>query len=195
MLIGTLVLLSSSLLHTTPASVFAEVYIGAEGPYRFLADTGAETSLIDPKLAAALRLTPEFRVNVITQNSTQLSRGMKARNLHIGETALRESELIFYDVRGGAAPRPEDARRAGAQRPGGFRLYALARNRATGTDREPARRRSGPVTVDMFFDRLRIPMLAAERKGSQADGLLPASVFQKIHVDQTRGEIVLLRRQ
>jgi len=51
------------------------------------------------------------------------------------------------------------------------------------------------VTVDMFFDRLRIPMLAAERKGSQADGLLPASVFQKIHVDQTRGEIVLLRRQ
>ncbi len=50
----------------------------------------------------------------------------------------------------------------------------------------------------MFFDRLRVPMLPAaiiERKETQADGLLPASVFEKIHVDRTRGEIVLVLQQ
>ena len=48
MFIGTLILLSSSLLNTQPAPVFADIRIGANGPYRFLVDTGAQTSLIDP---------------------------------------------------------------------------------------------------------------------------------------------------
>ncbi len=60
-------------------------------------------------------------------------------------------------------------------------------------------RRTVPTTwtADMFFDGLRVPMLPAaivERKATQADGLLPASVFQKIHVDRARGELVLVRR-
>ena len=61
MIIGTVILLSSALLNMKPAPVFADIHIGANGPYRFLVDTGAETSLIDPELAATLRLKPEFR--------------------------------------------------------------------------------------------------------------------------------------
>ena len=52
-------------------------------------------------------------------------------------------------------------------------------------------------TSDMFFtDRLRIGMLPAgivQPKDTQSDGLLPASVFRKIHVDQARAELVLVR--
>ena len=60
-------------------------------------------------------------------------------------------------------------------------------------------RRAAPTTwtADMFFDRLRVAMLPAaivERKNTEADGLLPASVFQKIHVDWRRGELVLVRQ-
>ena len=66
MVIAGLLLLSSALLNTKPSPVFADVSIGKQGPYRFLVDTGAQTSLIDPKLAAELRLKPEFRVEVVT---------------------------------------------------------------------------------------------------------------------------------
>ena len=60
-------------------------------------------------------------------------------------------------------------------------------------------RRSVPTvwTADMFSERLRVPMLPAaivQRTASEADGLVPASIFQQIHVDRTRGEIVLVRR-
>jgi hypothetical protein len=52
-------------------------------------------------------------------------------------------------------------------------------------------------TADMFFGRgLRIgtqPAGIVARPGTSVDGLLPASVFKAVHVDQTRGEIVLVR--
>src|SRR6266487_3305271 len=63
MLIAGLLLFSSSLLNVKPSPVFADVSVGTEGPYRFLVDTGNQTSLIDPILAAQLNLKPEFRVD------------------------------------------------------------------------------------------------------------------------------------
>jgi predicted aspartyl protease len=258
-MLAVVVLLSSSLLTTKPAPVFADIHIGAKGPYRFLVDTGAQTSLIDPKLAAALGLKPEFRVDVVTQNSAQLSPGTRARNLYIGQRALAETELMFYDV--------SEARRLDPTVRGVLGVNALAGfdftlSPATGRLELTADRPSGEVvpfywiegriglkarmgseiltlvldsgsshvilfrtpaamlkttslastfgtldgarqtvpttwTADMFFDRLRVPMLPAaivERKATQADGLLPASIFQKIHVDRTRGEVVLVPR-
>jgi predicted aspartyl protease len=258
-MIAVVVLLSSSLLNTRPAPVFADVHIGSKGPYRFLVDTGAETSLIDPKLASALGLKPEFRVDVITQNSTRLAPGTKARNLYIGEHALPETELVFYDV---AEARRLDATVGGVLGVNALAGFDFTLSPTTGqleltTDRPDGEvvpfysvegriglkarmgseiltlvldsgsshivlfrtpvamaktkslastfgtldgaRRTLPTTwtADMFFDRLRVPMLPAaivERRATQADGLLPASVFQKIHVDRTRGEIVLVRR-
>jgi hypothetical protein len=257
--IGTLVLLSSSLLNTKPAPIFADIRIGTDGPYRFLVDTGAQTSLIDPKLAAALRLSPEFRVDVITQSSAQLSPGMKVRNLYIGQRALPETELIFYDVaearrldptvrgvlgvnalagsdftlsptsgrleltadepEGEVVPFYPIEGRIGLKARMGSEILTLILDSGSShvvLFRTPAAmaktkslastfgtldgaRRTVPTTwtEDMFFDRLRLPMLPAaivERKATDADGLLPASAFQKIHVDWTRGEVVLVRR-
>jgi predicted aspartyl protease len=258
MIVGTLVLLSSSLLNTKPAPVFVDIHIGADGPYRFLVDTGAQTSVIDPTLAAVLGLKPEFRVDVFTPISVQPSPGTKVRNLHIGETTLPETELVFYDI--------AEARRLDPKVRGVLGVNALAgldftlspsNGRLELTDDRPqgevvpffpiegriglkarmgsemltlildsgsthivlfrtpvamaktrslastfgsldGARRTVPTTwtADMFFDRLRVPMLPAaivERKATAADGLLPASVFQKIHVDRKRGELVLVR--
>jgi hypothetical protein len=39
-----------------------------------------------------------------------------------------------------------------------------------------------------------LPAAVVQRKQTQADGLLPASVFRSIYVDQTRGELVLVGR-
>lgn len=91
-------LFSTSLLNAKPAPVFADVYVGTSGPYRFLVDTGSETSLIDPQLAAKLRLKPEYQVELHTAQSTELVPGAKLATLRLGEKALPETEVLFHDV-------------------------------------------------------------------------------------------------
>src|SRR6476646_11676892 len=99
MVIAGFLLFSSALLNVKPLPIFADVSIGTEGPYRFLVDTGSQTSLIDPELAARLDLKPQFRVEIVTQNSTHLSPGLKVNSLRIGEKRLGPTELVFQDLR------------------------------------------------------------------------------------------------
>jgi len=259
MLITGLLLLSSSLLNAKPAPVFADVYVSGHGPYLFLVDTGAETSLIDPKLATELGLKPEFRVEVISQNGKQVLPAMRATVLRVGDKTLPQTELVFQDL---AQARRFDPNVRGllglnalagfnftlspsigrldllAERPAGevvsfnpldgrlavkarmgeeslalildsgstnvvlFRTpAAMAKTRSIATTfgtLEGARRVVPTTwTADMFFSqKMRVGMLPAaivERKDSQVDGLLPASVFKKIYVDQARRELVLVR--
>ena len=259
MLISALVLFSSAMLSRPPAPIFADVYVGANGPYRFLVDTGAQTSLIDPKLAAELGLAPSFRVQVLTQLTTRSLPATKLRGLRIGATALPETELVFHEVEAASrmgkpvrgllginalqglnfaltpasgrleigGPRPEgvatpiysvENRLALRAQMGGESLLlaldsgahhvilfhtpaAMAKTSAvpaTLTTLEGART-VVPTTwtaVMMFADRLRIETLPAAivpRAESEVDGLLPASVFKTIYVDQERGEAILAR--
>jgi predicted aspartyl protease len=258
MLIGALVLFSTSMLNQKPAPVFADVFIGARGPYRFVVDTGAETTVIDPKLAKELRLQPEFRVELITQHSRRVVPATKARNLRIGDTVLPETELVIHPVaesqrfgqpvRGllglnalagrsfsltPAAGRLEldGARPSGDAVPLRLVEGRIALTAAMGEERLVLALDSGsthivlfrtpaamakvrPVsttfatlegfrsvvptrwTAAMTFGGIRIGMLPAaivERKGTVLDGLLPASVFKTIYIDQRRGEAVLVR--
>jgi hypothetical protein len=52
-------------------------------------------------------------------------------------------------------------------------------------------------TAEMSFtDRLRVgtvPAAIVQRTGTSVDGLLPASVFRQIYVDQARSELVIVR--
>lgn len=258
-MVALVVLLSTSLLNAKPAPILADVRIGQSGPYRFLVDTGAQTSLIDPKLAAFLGLNAEFRVDVITQAGAQRAPGMKARNLSIGTRALPETELVFYDVAearhldravrgvlgvnalagfdftlspatrhmeltavlpdGDVIPFYPIEGRIGLKARMGSEVLTLVLDSGSThivLFRTPAAmaktkslastfgnidgaRQTFPTTwtADMFFDRLRVPMLPAaiaERKAAQEDGLLPASVFDKVHVDWARSEVVLVQR-
>ena len=257
--VANLLFLFSGVIQTTPYPVFADVYIGTQGPYRFLVDTGAETSLIDSRLAAELRLQPEFRVEMITQLTKRVVPAANLRTLRVAQQTLPETEVAFVDVTEARlmAPSvkgvlglnalsgldftlsPESGRLdLAAQRPEGevvpfsriegriavktqmgresltlildsgsthvvlFRTpAAMAKTRpvsATFTTLDGARSVVPTVwTADLVFtDRLRVGMLPAavvERKGTQVEGLLPASIFKQVHVDQTRGELVLVR--
>jgi predicted aspartyl protease len=93
-----ILLFSSGLLNTKPAPVFVDVTFGTEGPFRFLVDTGSETNLIDPSLAARLKLQPEFRVEVVTQNTRRLLPALRVNTLRIGRKELPETEMVFHDL-------------------------------------------------------------------------------------------------
>jgi len=98
MLLRTVVLFSSALLNTKHTPVFADVRIGQHGPYRFLVDTGAQTTLIDPPLAAALHLQPESRVSIVTQSGSKLAPATNAVTLSVDGHTLHQAELVFYDM-------------------------------------------------------------------------------------------------
>lgn len=254
-----LLLFYSGVIETKSSPVFTDVYIGTQGPYRFFVDTGAETTLIDPALAAKLHLEPQFRAEVVTQYSTRLVPGMKTTNLRLGRRTLPETEILFHDVTEArrldrsvsgvlgltalssfdytlspaaglldqSASRPAgtvvpffriEGRMAVKARMGSEALTLILDSGATHVVlfRTPAAMaKVAPVastfttldgarnvvatcwTADMFFgEGLRVGTLPAaivQRKNSLVDGLLPASVFKKIHVDQARSELVLVR--
>ncbi len=259
MILAALLLFSTSLLNAKPAPVFADVSIGSDGPYRFLVDTGAQTTLVDPQLATKLGLKPGFRLELVTQQSTRLVPGMKLASLKLGGRTLPETEVLFQDV--GEARRldpsvkgilglnalssfdftllpPAGRLEDTALRPIGevvpffemegrmaikarmgeetltlildsgsnhivlFRLpAAMAKVRPVSTTIatiEGARQVvptcwSAEMTLS---DHLRIGTLPAaivQANGTQADGLLPISIFKEVHVDQSRHELILVR--
>src|SRR3569832_1563585 len=93
-----LVVLSASLLNVKPSPVFAEVMVGTAGPYRLVVDTGAQTSLIDTKLAAELGLKGDHRVAIVTVNSERVRPATKVKSLRVGRVPLPETDLVFDDL-------------------------------------------------------------------------------------------------
>ena len=255
----SLLLLLSGVIETKPSPIFVDVSIGTHGPYRFLVDTGAQTSFIDTKLARKLSLRPEFQVEVVTLNGSRFVPGLKTSALKIGDRALPETEMLFEDV---AEARRLDPSIQGvlginaltgfdfvlspvssrleqtAKRPAGEVLpfdtvdggiaikarmgtetltfildsgashvvlfHVPAAMAATHSIASTASTMEGARSVvptrwteDMTFgDRLRVGMLPAaivERNDTHADGLLPASVFKKIYVDNSHRELVVVR--
>lgn len=52
--------------------VIEGVYLNGRGPYRFLVDTGAESSVVSPDVARASGLTAAYRVEVMTVTGSRL---------------------------------------------------------------------------------------------------------------------------
>ena len=259
MIFAALLLFSTSLLNVTPSPVFADVYIGATGPYRFVIDTGSQTSLIDPKLAGELRLKPEFRVELVTQQSSQLVPGTTLTNIRVRNRVFPGTEVVFRDV---SELRNLDPSVKGVLGANALKNFDFTLSPPTGvledTTERPAgevvpfdvidgriaiKARMGEETLTLVLDsganhivlfrlpaamakvhpvpttlktiegarsvvptcwsaemvlgeRLRIETLPAgivQANGNHVDGLLPASIFKKIHVDQSRHELVLVR--
>ena len=259
MMIAALLVLSTSLLNAKPAPVFADVYISSSGPYRFLVDTGAETTLIDPKLASKLGLQPEYRVELVSPKRKQLVPGAKLKTLRLRSRALPETEVLFQDV--------TEARRLDPAVKGILGLNALTTFDFTlsppdgslnETDERPVgevvpyfeaegrmaiKVRMGEETLTMLLDSgsshvvlfhlpaamekvppvpttittiegargavptcwsadmvvtdsLRIgtqPAAIVQARGTPVDGLLPLSIFKKVHVSHRRHEVILVR--
>jgi len=75
------------------------VYIGSQGPYRFAFDTGAESTSIDVKLAEKLKLTPQYRVEVVTAAASSLAPALRA-NLRTSAHYLPNTEAILLPLIG-----------------------------------------------------------------------------------------------
>ena len=257
---GLLVLLFSTVpIPSKPALVKVDVHVGVRGPFRFLVDTGAQSTLIQSELALELGLKPQFRVELVTLNGTSLTPGARLRGLVAGTFALPEIEVLFHDltearrldpaIRGvlGAnalahlnysltpatglletgGPRPLTGQAipfsvvegrivvqalmgqenlalvldSGASHVVLFRTpEAMAKTRAipTSVSTMDGARKVVPTvwTADMTFaGRLKVGMLPAAivKRPGQVEGLLPATVFKKIFVDQGRRELVVER--
>jgi predicted aspartyl protease len=259
MLLTSLAFLLFGVVDSKPMPIVTDVHIGAHGPYRFLVDTGAETSFIDPRLAATLGLEPTFRTEIITQHGARPAPGLNLASLRLGPHLRADTEVILHDVsearrldpsvrgllgfnalaglnfalhpaRGQidfTAARPqgevvplfiEENRIAVQARMGGENLKMLLDSGAThivlfGT---PAAMAKTPPVQAMFTtfegarsviptvwtaelrfgDKIRVGTLPAaivDRKGSEASGLLPISIFKMIYVDQAKRELVLIR--
>lgn len=259
MIFAALLLFSMSLLNTKPSPVFADVYIGASGPYRFLVDTGSQTSLIDPKLAAKLQLKTEFQVELVTQQSTQLAPGTTLTNISVRNRILPKTEIIFRDVSQlrGLDPSVKGVLGANALRSFDFTLNPSSGRMEDTSERPPGevvpfelvdgriaiKARMGEETLTLVLDsganhivlfrlpaamakvpavattlstiegarsvvptcwsaemalggHLRIGTLPAaivQTNGNHVEGLLPASIFKRIHIDQSRHELILVR--
>ena len=259
MRIARLLLLSTGLLNVKPWPVFVNVSIGAEGRFRFLVDTGSQTSLIDPALAAHLKLQPQLRAEIITQSTSRLLPGLNMDTLRIGEKRVPELEMIFDEM---TEAQRLDSHVVGVLGINALRHVDLALSPRSGTldisgerptgkvvpfywveERIAIKARMGREDLTLILDsgaphivlfhkpeamansravpavfgtfegaRTAVPtcwtaeMTIAEdlrfgtlpaaiinRTGTQADGLIPASLFTTIYVGHTKNELVLVR--
>lgn len=82
-------------IETKPALVTTEVFFRNKGPYRFLVDTGSETTLVDAALAAELGLRPAFRTEVVNVHGGRFVPGARVRDMMLAGRALPELEVLF----------------------------------------------------------------------------------------------------
>jgi predicted aspartyl protease len=70
------------------------VYIDGSGPYRFLVDSGAETSMISPELARRLGLRPTYAVIQVTAAAERTVPAHVVSELTLGDATVRKAELM-----------------------------------------------------------------------------------------------------
>jgi predicted aspartyl protease len=75
------------------------VYIGPHGPFRFAFDTGAESTSIDAQLAQKLKLTPQYRVEVVTAAASSLAPALRAP-LRAGKVEMPDTEALLIPLSG-----------------------------------------------------------------------------------------------
>lgn len=82
----------------TVPPVTADIWIENQGPYRFLIDTGLQSTVISPDVASALRLRPEYRVIVTTAAGEQTVPAASKIALHLDDRAPVQSEVLWYPL-------------------------------------------------------------------------------------------------
>ena len=79
--------------------VIDNVSINGRGPYRFLIDTGSQSTTIDASVAQELSLKPTYRVSLTTPAGSRLVSATMVRNLAAGSVSSEEVEVLWYDLR------------------------------------------------------------------------------------------------
>jgi hypothetical protein len=87
--------------------VVVPVYVQGVGPFEFLLDTGADSTVIHPDLAQRLELKPSARVELMTLAGPRLVPLTTVSALRLGQMELGIAEVLVHDM---SAARAADAR-------------------------------------------------------------------------------------
>jgi predicted aspartyl protease len=90
-------LLAFGTISTKVFPVTAEVYVEGRGPYLFYVDTGSETTVIEPALAASLGLRPAFQTEIVSVTGSRFAPGTRVGTLRVGGEAIPPVEVLFDD--------------------------------------------------------------------------------------------------
>ena len=80
--------------------VVERVYVNGAGPFRFLLDTGAQSSAVRSDVAEKLRLRPAYRLDVATNAGSHEMIGTIADRVSLGDRSLERVELVVHDLAG-----------------------------------------------------------------------------------------------
>jgi predicted aspartyl protease len=78
----------------------ADVFLNGHGPYRFVVDTGATSSVLRPRHAAAIGLKPDYRVEFVTASGQSLAPATRGVDVQSGGAQAANLELIWADYQG-----------------------------------------------------------------------------------------------
>jgi len=87
--------------------VIAEISLSGQGPLRFLLDTGAQSSVVDPELARTLQLHASYGVQVAATVGEAVAPAFKSPLLCLGNHCVGGMEILAYPldrVRAAAGP-------------------------------------------------------------------------------------------
>lgn len=207
-------------LHRAGNHLFVDgVCVNGRGPYRFLLDTGAQSTVIDPALAGSAGLRPTYRVQVVSVNGEHLAPGGVASVSLDGRTV--QAEVLSYSME---YVRQVDASVAGVLGQSflsKFAYYLDLRRGWLSFDEAPGQGRAvklemiegrpavfgfvldtGAACLVLFDPQARdhplitpgTPALTMGREGRREVGLLPPQQFlRSVYVDAGRGFAVLER--
>ena len=88
-------LLASGVLSASPYLTASQVYINGQGPYRFLVDTGAQSSAVTERLARTLGITPQYRVQQVTSAGSRLAGAAIVDRIAFSHAAVTEAEVLI----------------------------------------------------------------------------------------------------
>lgn len=72
--------------------------VGGRGPFRMLVDTGAQSTTILPEVALALRLKPEYKVQIDNPRWQEWAAGHPAVPVGVGGQAPVAAEVLWHDA-------------------------------------------------------------------------------------------------
>jgi hypothetical protein len=78
--------------------VVENVFVNGKGPFIFLVDTGAETNVIDPKLARQLKIESSFHTDLKTAAGATRVDGGRAERISLGAAEAPNQTLLFASL-------------------------------------------------------------------------------------------------
>jgi hypothetical protein len=91
----------------TGSPVVEDVYLNGHGPYCFLLDTGAETNLVEAKLARKLGIPATFQRTLLTPAGASVEGGTKVGRVSVGLAEATDQLFLLTSLDGVHATSPD----------------------------------------------------------------------------------------